>query len=148
MCMDDNIIFCACRCSVREPKLSVSDCFKNEMNLPFGEKVYSQALRCSISRSSLIHFACIVVAPLDCGENSWGGATPIQGKRIKCDLLYIFTFHQVVIFLWLVLCRWALADNDLHLEWERCEGTLFGNTGKAWVLAFRAKKWLRLRNNK
>ena len=33
--MDDNIIFCAFRCSVREPKIPACiSLFKNEMNLP------------------------------------------------------------------------------------------------------------------
>ena len=50
------------------------------------------------TRSSLIHFASIVAAPPRlftpqanaCGENSQGGATSMQAKRIKLDLcLYI-----------------------------------------------------------
>ena len=35
--------------------------------------------------SSLIHLACIGVAPLDCGVKSREGATPMQAKWIKLD---------------------------------------------------------------
>ena len=53
------------------------------LNLFYSKNKFKAVVDICLIRSSLIHFACIGVAPL---RQSWG-ATPMQAKWIKLDLM-------------------------------------------------------------
>ena len=70
-------------------KISSTPILFRTFKMPFQQSVWAIIVFLYYkTRSSLIHFASIVAAPprLFTVQNSQGGATPMQAKRIKLDL--------------------------------------------------------------